>query len=243
MKKLIIFILLILILFHAHSVAESIAIVTFNWKPYVGKELKHNGVHAYIVREAFKRVGISVNFDFYPWKRAYKMALYGKAFLICASDVKERRKIFIYSDPYDNAASYLIGLKRKEYNGSKKFKNKYIGVLRGHYLVKFLQKKGAKIIEVNKDISNLRNLIIGRLDFVAMSKIPAIYIVKNNSEINLPLDKFVFYEPPLRDNPVHLIGHKDMVNSEEVILKFNKGLTQIKKDGTYNSIMAEFGFK
>ena len=33
-----------------------------------------------------------------------------------------------------------------------------------------------------------------------------------------------------------------MPKSEEIILEFNKGLKQIKEDGTYDSIVKRFGF-
>ncbi len=247
MKKYTLLVSLFLMTLNAQAIAESVKIVTLNWGDYVGEQLRDNGPHARIVREAFKKVGLTVEFKFYPWKRAYRLALKGKAFLISASDTDERRQIFFFSEPYDNAASYLIGLKKKKfkYDGNiQSFKEYRISILRGHYLVKMLKSAGANnIIEVDKDETNLKVLFRGRVDFIAMSKIPAIAIIKNVPNISGTLDQVVFFEPPLRKNPIHLTGHKEMPKSNEIVLEFNKGLKQIKEDGTYDSIMEISVFK
>ena len=229
------------------STAETIKIATLNWEPYVGESLQDYGAHGAIVKEAFKRVGKDVEFSFYPWKRAYYIALKGESFLISASENKERRQIFHYSDPYDNAASYLIGLKKNgyEFNGNLKDLASYrVGVLRGHYLVKLLQESGVETIEeVRTDNHNFKKLFSDRIDFMAMSKIPAIELLKKDPTIGGTLAEIIFYEPPLRENPIHLIGHKEMPESLEIISQFNKGLAQIKKDGIYDAIMKKYGFR
>jgi len=232
-------------IYSAQAIAEPVKISTLNWGYYVGETLIDNGPHAVIVREAFREVGKDVELSFYPWKRAHNNALTKKTLLISASDTIERRKIFLYSTPYDNAASYLIGLKKNKYkyNGNiQSLQNYSIGVLSGHYLVKMLQDAGVNnVIEVSNDIQNIKMLFAGRFDFIAVSKKPAISILNNEPAINGTLAQVVFYEPPIRDNPVHLIAHKDMPKSKEIILEFNKGLKIIKENGTYDLIMKKYG--
>lgn len=246
MKKIALLVSAFLMIFSNQSLADSVKIVTLNWGPYIGEKLIDNGIHATIVREAFKRVGKDVDFDFLPWARSYIIALKGKAFLISASSNEERRQIFFYSKPYDNATSYLIVLKKNnyKYDGNLQSLREYnIGVLRKHYLVKMLKDAGVtKIEEVDQDINGLSMLFVERVDFYAMSKIPAIDIIKNKLLVGGNLDQVIFLEPTLKDNPIHLIGHKNMPKSEEIILEFNKGLKQIKEDGTYDSIVKRFGF-
>lgn len=247
--KTLLFLIFFLLISSINSHAERINIVTLYWSPYAGENLKDNGFHAVIIKEAFKKVKIKINLKFYPWKRAYNTALLGKAFLMSASDTKGRRKIFYYSNAYDNAASYLIGLKEKNYKYNGKIESlqyKKIGVLRGHYLVNFFKNSGiTKVEKVNSDVENIKLLFSERIDFIAMSKLPALYIIKNNLEIQKygDLKEVVFYNPPLRSNPVHLIGKKDMPKSKETILLFNQGLRKIKSDGTFNKIMKRFGVK
>jgi len=231
-------------IYSVQAIAEPVKISTLNWGYYVGETLIDNGPHAVIVREAFREVGMDVEFSFYPWKRAHNNALTKKTLLISASDTIERRKIFLYSNPYDNAASYLIGLKKNKYkyNGNiQSLQNYSIGVLSGHYLVKMLQDAGVNnVIEVSNDIQNIKMLFAGRFDFIAVSKKPAISILNNESGINGTLEQVVFYEPPIRDNPVHLVAHKDMPKSKEIILEFNKGLKIMKENGTYDLIMKKY---
>lgn len=233
-----------LMIYSAQAIAESVKISTLNWGNYIGETLIDNGPHAVIVREAFREVGKNVEFSFYPWKRAHNNALTKKTLLISASDTKKRREIFLYSKPYDNAASYLIGLKKNKskYNGDiQSLKNYSIGVLSGHYLVKMLQDAGVNnVIEVSNDTQNIKMLFAGRFDFIAMSKKPVIDILNNEPNIDGTFDQVVFYAPPIRDNPVHMIAHKDMPKSKEMILEFNKGLKIIKENGTYDLIMKKY---
>ena len=85
MRKVSVIVSLFIMLFSTQSFAEPVKIVTLNWGAYVGENLTENGIHAAIVREAFKKSGKDMALKFYPWKRAYKMATMGKAFLISAS--------------------------------------------------------------------------------------------------------------------------------------------------------------
>lgn len=247
MKKFTLTIIVFLIIHSVQAIAEPVKISTLNWPYYVGETLIDNGPHAVIVREAFKEVGQDVDFFFYPWKRAHNNALTKKTLLISANDTLERRQIFFYSNPYDNAASYLIGLKKNKYiydGNVQSLKNYRIGVLSGHYLVKMFQDAGVNnIIEVSNDIQNIKMLFAGRFDFIALSKKPAIAILKNEANINKTLAQIIFFEPPLRDNPVHLIAHKDMPKSKEIILNFNKGLKKIKENGTYDLIMRKYNLQ
>lgn len=224
-----------------------VEIVTLNWGSYIGEELEEQGVHGAIIKAAFDKAGLDYEITFTPWKRAYNTALEGEAFLVSASHNEERAQIFHYSEPYDNAATVLIGLKSDDhsyYDGTvESLKGKKVGILRAHYVVKFFTNKGHKNVEeVNDDTANLKKLLNGRVDLVAMSKVPAVALLKDAQELKGGLEKITFLDPPIRDNPIHLIAHKEKVgNAEEVIAKFNKGLAGIKEDGSYLEIKKRFG--
>lgn len=236
--------LLIFLLFiHSHSLGQPINIVTLNWHPYVGEKLPDNGFHAEIVRSAFKQINKDINLKFLPWKRAYKLALDGGIFLMSASNTAERREIFNYSMPYDNAATHLIKLKNNklDFNGELQSLKPYnIGILRGHYIASVLRNAGInKIKEVNNDKQNMTKLYYQRVDFIVMSELTALETVKQTP--NITQDKIHILEPALKDNPIHLIGSKKMSNSIEVINGFNKGLREIKRNGTYAATVKKFG--
>lgn len=235
--------LVFLLLINSTAFAEPINIITLNWSPYVGEDLKSNGFHAQIVKNAFKQINKDINLKFLPWKRAYKKALNAEAFLMSASDTQERRGIFNYSTPYDNAATHLIKLKISKFNFTgdiQSLKKHSIGVIRGHYMASVLGNAGlTKIKEVNNDLQNMTKLYHQRVDFIVMSKLTALYVIKKNFN-NTPDDIHIF-EPPLKDNPIHLIGSKKMPNSKEIINEFNRGLKEIKGNGVYAATAKEFG--
>lgn len=57
---------------------ETVILSTNEWPPFLSESMKHNGVAAHIVREAFAAEGITVRYVFLPWKRAYHEALSGR---------------------------------------------------------------------------------------------------------------------------------------------------------------------
>ncbi|MGF1741885.1 transporter substrate-binding domain-containing protein [Vibrio profundum] len=248
MNKTNFFIIALLLLISSYAHSKPVRVVTLNWGGFIGSQLPNQGPHGVIIKEAFQRVNKEVEFKFYPWARAYQIALSGQAFLVSASDTKERRKLFNYSDSYASSPSYLISLKKSKFNYQgvpSTLNQQRIGVLRGHFLAKLLQKFDLeKNIELaNSDVANLQKFFSGRVDLVAMSKDSAISIIKNNPNIQGTLEQVEFLEPPLRTNPVHLIGLKNMTESKEVIKAFNMGLNELKEEGRYYEILQSYGFK
>ncbi|MBF0233705.1 MAG: hypothetical protein HQK65_11810 [Desulfamplus sp.] len=81
MKKLLksILILSLALSFSSRSFAkEIIRLTNGEWPPYLHKELKYYGVASRIVTEAFALEGITVEYDFFPWGRAYEYAKSGE---------------------------------------------------------------------------------------------------------------------------------------------------------------------
>ncbi len=48
------------------------------WQPLMSKNGPHHGIASHVVTEAFALVGVEVEYGFSPWKRAMKLARYGK---------------------------------------------------------------------------------------------------------------------------------------------------------------------
>jgi len=57
---------------------EIIRLTNGEWKPFQSADLPNYGPYSEIVTEAFKRVGIKVEYGFFPWKRAQKLVEKGE---------------------------------------------------------------------------------------------------------------------------------------------------------------------
>ena len=62
----------------AVSVAETIRITNGEWPPFMSERLPYQGPLSRVVAEAFALEGITVEYGFFPWKRAYQHAKTGK---------------------------------------------------------------------------------------------------------------------------------------------------------------------
>ena len=54
--------------------AEDIRLTNGEWPPFTSKEFQHGGVMSRIVTEAFAAEGVTVQYEYVPWKRAYAAA-------------------------------------------------------------------------------------------------------------------------------------------------------------------------
>lgn len=54
--------------------AATIRLTTLEWPPYTSQSLPDGGLIGHIVKRAFAEVGLVVEFDFYPWQRAVRLA-------------------------------------------------------------------------------------------------------------------------------------------------------------------------
>ncbi len=98
---------------------NSIKITIGEWPPYLSKDLKYYGVVARIITEAFALEGLSVEYGFFPWKRAFVLAKNSQDWDGSAIwSVNEERKVFfIFSDPVMGKKMYFFISKRPDLTG------------------------------------------------------------------------------------------------------------------------------
>lgn len=61
----------------AHA-RDHVVLSNGEWAPYLSENLPHYGAASHIVQAAFAAVDVEVRYEFYPWKRSYKLALEGE---------------------------------------------------------------------------------------------------------------------------------------------------------------------
>ncbi len=77
--KIQIFFLIMTFLFSVSTAsADNLKLGGTEWPPYIGSNLKKQGIAAEIVTRIFKRAGHEVEFLFYPWKRTQVFVKTGK---------------------------------------------------------------------------------------------------------------------------------------------------------------------
>jgi polar amino acid transport system substrate-binding protein len=226
--------------------AEEVSLTSTNWEPYNGELLPNYGFASEIISEAFKRVGYKVSFTFLPWNRAYKDTIKGKYDGLFASYYsKKRAEIFAPSDPYISGPLVLCSRQETEikFKTLRDLSSYTIGVVRGYVNTPEFDKADyLKKEEVNSDILNLIKLIRGRVDLIVIDKYTALYYLKNAPSVQGDLNNVRFLSPPLEEKPLHIMFSKAVSDYKLKLDGFNRGLREIKADGTFEGILRKYGF-
>lgn len=223
---------------------KEVSLATLNWEPYVGEKLEHFGFTSHIITEAFKRVGYRVQYTFLPWARLLKQVEAGKFDAGCAAYYSEERaEVYAFSAPYARGPVVLYKRKDKDikYQSLADLKPYRIGVARGYVTTpefdaaEYLRKEIA-----NDNDLNMKKLLAKRVDLIAIDKFVAQHIIKTS----LPegADMLEALDPPLADNPIHLIFSRKREGHERKIRDFNRGLQALVDDGTIRNILQFHGF-
>ena len=140
----------------------SIKIANGEWPPYFSTNLKHGGVVSRIVKEAFEKEGIAVEFVFLPWKRGLVEASAGKwTGALGWLKTEERKENFYFTKPIMDITPVFF--QRKDYkvawNTMEDLKGKTIGATYGFfYGDKFTEAEEKQIISVDRTTEAIHNL-------------------------------------------------------------------------------------
>lgn len=226
---------------------SQISFSTVNWEPYAGETLINNGISTVIIREACKRVGLTPTFHFMPWNRAMTQTRNGKYDAVFnAYYSKDRAETYAISEPYFRTILTLCATRKKsiDYDGSVESLKPYtIGVVRGFVNTEAIdQALFLKKDTTETDVLNLRKLLHGRVDLIVIDKYQSIHLVKNNPTIEADIKDIQFISPILEEKTLHVLFSKKKPDWQDKLKRFNKGIKEIKADGTLNDIMFRFGF-
>jgi len=157
---------------------------------------------------------------------------------------ENRKKDFFFSEPYgENQIKFI---KRKgdsfEFENLESLEGLSVGVIRGYgYGDDFWNAPGFKREETTDFVANVKKLVAGRIDLTLEDEIVARYILSQKApEL---LDQIEFTQGSLSSNKLYIAWGFKNPKHEELIQAFNKGLEEIRGNGTYDSIFARYGLK
>ncbi len=238
------------------SYGKEIKMVTVNWPPYFGENLKGQGLVVKIIKASLKEKGHSLLVDYIPWKRAVnytkKTSTY-HALLGCFHTL-EREKHYIFSSEIASAAFHFLfrnDLKSKIIRKPEDLIGLRIGVVRGYVFSKRLkdfikQNDGfMKIKEVSRFNHAIRMLMKRKLDVVIENPLVARYEFKKaypKKIFNL-LDGGTDFSNEKNKLPGGLFICWSRKNKEALNLSkdFEEGFNKLRESGKYNKIKKEFG--
>ncbi|EAL3832666.1 basic amino acid ABC transporter substrate-binding protein [Campylobacter upsaliensis] len=208
-----------------------------NYKPFDYKEdAKLTGLDIDLVNEIAKREGIELTWVEMSFDGLIPALKTGKIDMIASamSATEDRRKSVDFSDVYYTTKNLYIKKKDNEALNSKEdLEGKIIGVQLGT-----LQEPVAKAIKDTKVQSNeslsvvIMELKEGKIDAVVADKDVSTGYLKENADL------IGFFEEEDGSEGFSFAFDKD--KQKEAIEKFNKGLKDLKADGTYDQILTKY---
>jgi len=225
--------------------ARDVSMVTVDWEPYYASSLDKGGVYTEIVTTAFKRVGHNATVRFISWKRALKYVEDGKKDIVMGAYYNEERtQVYHFSDSCMTLNSGLIAHKKlgiTSYKSLEDLKPYKIGVNRGWtYTPEFDAADFLQKDEATNQMVNIRKFFKGRVDLIAITIEIFQYEVSKLKDHNM--SEVVVLDPILDKKGLFLMMGKKVPDHKKIISDFNRGLKEIRDDGTYGKIFSAHGF-
>ncbi len=225
--------------------AETIRLTNGEWQPFLSKDAPHHGFASHIVTEAFALVGVEVEYGFFPWSRAMKLAREGKwdgSAVWGASE--ERLQHFYFTDPVVPTTFVFFHLKTTpfDWNSYDDLSDlKVGGTVEYFYSDAFEAAEAAGVFRTlrgRSDEVGLKNLLKGRIDVVPGELMVTYEQIRDTfSEQEAAL--FTHHAKAIIDKPIFVLLNKDVPGNERMRDLFNEGLRQLKASGRYDQIIAD----
>ncbi len=211
------------------------------------------GIFNDILTEAFKRLGIRLKKEVYPWKRAQRLVLKKKADGMVTVYTKQRAHSLVASKPIwhiketiffrrDNPKACTI-LKINSFEDMKNLT--LVETMGSGWAREQYAKHGIKHVVWVPTIDSAFNLLAkGRVDAYMMFDLNAYTILMRKQEIDeSPLAKefqqIVAIAPTFASLPFCLLVRKDSPYAK-IMQRFNKVIEEMRKDGTYKRIKLKY---
>ena len=224
---------------------KTIRLTNGEWGPYLSKDAPHYGFASHIVTEAFALAGVKIEYGFFPWARALKLAQDGTWHgSVVWLDSEERREHFYYSDAVVPSKTAFFHLKNSEFdwNSFEDLKGVQIGgTLQYSYGEEFDAAEKAGIIKTDRaqtDDLGLKKLLKRRIKLFP-GELMVTYDLIRTSFSPEQAASLIHHPKLVNEQPQYLLLSKKIAGSKAMLDLFNEGLKQLKASGKYEQIIAD----
>jgi polar amino acid transport system substrate-binding protein len=219
---------------------DSLLLASSNYYPHYAADLPQQGAVSEIIRQAFLLQGVDISIDFMPFARAYHESQQANYIgLIAAWYDDKRAQHFYYSQPL--YANQIVFFKRKNQAISYRDysdlvqQNLRLAVVQGYLQPMGLVESGIATEQVATDEQALQMLARGRVDLVPADKLNGLYLI--DEKLPQYAGMLEWLTPALELRPMYLLLSKQDPRSEQLMQRFNAGLTQLRQSGQYQQII------
>lgn len=163
-------------------------LATIDWPPFTSPDLPGQGESTKMLRQTFKDMGLDLQVDFYPWRRAVKLGLEDTNFVgyFPEYDTKLAQIQCRLSRAIGHSQVAIVSNKRQPvvWQSLNDLKAVRLGVVNGYFNSDELDERiQLKIQEVDlapTDLVNLRKLVAGRIDAIVIDTQVMSYLLRTD---------------------------------------------------------------
>ncbi|RCK44192.1 ABC transporter substrate-binding protein [Thalassospira profundimaris] len=226
---------------------QTLVIATNHYPPYVTEDNNSS-----FLRDLFDEIGnrININFEFhfYPWKRCEQMVAEEIAWgTIPYRKTATRQESFLFSDPLYLADSHFFAYSA---DGSKppiKFDTLTdlqpyrLGGIQGYYYEPWFTQAGLDVTYALSEEQNFQLLQHGRIDLFSTATTMGWYMIESLFPPEEVAKFYTLEKPLVAGEGLFLMTSKDYPQTRVLLEKFNRGLQEIKTDGTFAKLVHKHG--
>lgn len=229
---------------------NQIRLTNGEWPPYLSEELPYYGFASHLVAEAFAAVGVEVEYEFFPWKRAFQHAKQGKGVAdkvwngtLLWIYTEERARDFLYSDMIIVDYEVLFFLKDSPLNWEtmEDLQGKVIGgtAHTAYPTLEAAEKRG--ICSINRAggyEALFKRLFAQRIDAIPNVKHVGEFLIRTS--LTTEQQAQIISSPSvIEERKYYLILTKKIEENKKLMKLFNKGLRIIKENGVYDKLLQD----
>lgn len=192
-----------------------------------------------IIDEALRRVGWVAEISFLPWKRALEFAIRGDIDGLCScSYTPEREATLVFSAELGAVSVGLFAREAAALSGIaaiEDLKGRKVAVVGGYNLEGELSAAGALVTPASSDKNALDMLLGGNIDLLYGYELTTRHFMRGRTA-----EPAVDYLEMHR-NPYHFCLSRKLPKAEETMAEFNRGLKEMRADGTIARILELYG--
>jgi len=236
--------LLGMIIFTTNLFAETIRITNGEWEPYLSNYSYQYGLNSHLVTEAFELEGITVEWGFFPWQRAFQNVKDGSDWRAscCWWPSEDTKQEFLISDAIVKTSFVFFHLKSYEFDWSSIEELKGIkigGTSNYNYGAEFMKALATKQLNIEfatKDEFNYKKLLAGRIQIFPNDPSVGKAQIKNSLSAD-EADLLTHNPKKFGIDSLHLIFNKNDMRNKYFLDKFNAGLIKLKASGRYQQML------
>lgn len=232
------------LIFSARASAEDMhmPIVFEDYPPYEYEEDGEiKGVNLELIREAFRRMGITPSFEPRPWKRALYELEYGEILALSSGFKTPERETFAIfpSEPLAMETNVVVALTVSgvEVNSLEDLKGMRVGVVReyiyGHGLEDI---QGVVRVEANSSQQLIRMLLNQRMDVAIGNKAVFKHLAKKSGKL-----AHINFIHEIGSDPLYLMFSRYRgPRAARLAREFGTTIREMHEDGTFKAILDRY---